>query len=67
MQLFDAVPSLKDISQLRQLAEEKGGDFEKLLNQTYDEIKEILEKRSQEAKQLGGEAVSEAKSKAGSK
>ncbi|CAD6580787.1 MAG: hypothetical protein CYPHOPRED_001360 [Cyphobasidiales sp. Tagirdzhanova-0007] len=63
--LFQSVPNLKDIDQLRQLAQEKGGDFEKLLNETYDELKSVLENKGKQAKDLSGNAVSEAKDKAG--
>jgi len=62
--LFESVPSLKDLNELRTLAKERGGDFEKLLNSTYDEIKATLEKKGKEAKDLSSKTASEAKDKA---
>lgn len=56
---------MKDISQLRELAQEKGGDFEKLLNETYSEIKDLLEKKAHKAKELGSDAASDAKKQVG--
>ena len=60
-QLFESIPNLKDLAHLRSLAQEKGGDFEKLLEESYEEIKGVLEKRAKQAKDLGREAATDAK------
>lgn len=64
-QLMGAIPGLSDLSSLRQLAQEKGGDFEKLLNETVEELKALLEKKGKQAKELSSQTVDEAKSKTG--
>ena len=64
LQLFESVPSLKSLHELRELAQDKGGDFEKILNETYEELKTVLEKKGKEAKDLTGDAAQEAKQKA---
>ncbi|GAA5950047.1 hypothetical protein JCM3765_004175 [Sporobolomyces pararoseus] len=55
--VFDEV----DIKALKELASKRGEDGEKLLNSTYEEIKQILAKKSQEAKELGEKTVDQAK------
>merc|ERR1711939_58280 len=59
------IPGLADLGQLRKLAAEKGGDFEKLLNETAEELKQLLEKKGKQAKELSSQTVDEAKKQSG--
>ncbi|GAA5880754.1 hypothetical protein JCM1840_007425 [Sporobolomyces johnsonii] len=53
-----------DLGALKELAQKRGQDAEKLLNSTYDEIKEVLKKKADEAKKLGAEVKDEGKKEA---
>ncbi|CEQ42224.1 SPOSA6832_04035 [Sporobolomyces salmonicolor] len=59
-QVFEDV----DLGALKELAHKRGQDAEKLLNSTYDEIKEVLKKKADEAKKLGAEVKEEGKKEA---
>ncbi|GJN87162.1 hypothetical protein Rhopal_000107-T1 [Rhodotorula paludigena] len=58
--VFDEV----DIKALKDLAQKRGDDAEKIMHETYAEIKEILQKQAGKAKKLGEETKDEAKSEA---
>lgn len=64
LQLFEQLPDLGNLQELQKLAKDKGGDFEKLLNETVDEVKKILEEKGKKAKDLAGETGQEAKKQA---
>ncbi|KAK7743415.1 hypothetical protein SLS62_010609 [Diatrype stigma] len=55
-QYFDKIPNgseiLKKVSQLREVAEKHADEGEKLLKETMDELKQVLEKKSQKAKEI---------------
>lgn len=64
-QYFDMIPSGSDIlskvQQLREVAEEHKGDAEKLLKETMDEIKQVLEKKYEKAQEIKEKAKKESK------
>ncbi|RYP09577.1 hypothetical protein DL765_008387 [Monosporascus sp. GIB2] len=55
-QYFNMIPNGSDIlsrvSQLREVAEKHADEGEKLLRETMDELKQVLEKKSQKAKEI---------------
>lgn len=54
---------MPQFEELKQVAEKRGEDVEKLVNSTYQEISEVLRKKIEEAQKLGKEAKDETKSK----
>lgn len=66
--LLSSIPGLDKISPdldgLRKVVEKRGPEAEKLMNETYDEIVQILKRKAQDAKKLGEKTAQEGKDKA---
>jgi len=64
-QYFQMIPSgseiLSKVQQLREVAEEHKGEAEKLLQETMDEIKQVLEKKYEKAQEIKEKAKKESK------
>ncbi|GAA5865710.1 hypothetical protein JCM3774_004975 [Rhodotorula dairenensis] len=50
-----------DLKALKDVASKRGDDGKKILEETYDQIKEVLTKQSEKAKKLGEQAAQDAK------
>ncbi|ORY57128.1 hypothetical protein BCR35DRAFT_309715 [Leucosporidium creatinivorum] len=53
-----------DLKVFKELAEKHGEKGQEILNSTYDEIKQILQKKAEEAKKVAGDAKDDAKKEA---
>ena len=52
---------LSKVNQLREVAEEHKGEAEKLLKETMEEIKQVLEKKANKAQEIAEKAKKESK------
>ncbi|KAH7041390.1 uncharacterized protein B0I36DRAFT_312748 [Microdochium trichocladiopsis] len=64
-QYFDKIPSgseiLAKVNQLREVADKHKDEGEKLLKETMDELKQVLEKKSEKAQEIADKAKKDAK------
>ena len=64
-QYFDQIPSgseiLAKVNQLREVADKHKDEGEKLLKETMDELKQVLEKKSEKAQEIAEKAKKDAK------
>lgn len=62
---FRGIPSgseiLSKVQQLREVAEQHSGEAEKLLKETMEEVKQVLEKKANEAQEIADKAKKESK------